>query len=273
MEAIQDLVAGIFLLPGKIELLVLTFLFGYYGKRHRIFTFGLILFCTTLIFNLFLKDYFRVPLPESLGKEGYAFPSGHMMRSVAFWSYLALEFRSKIFTTIMIPSLIGLGWSLCYFNFHYPSDIYAAIGGGLLSTLAFRKLQTLPTIEKNPFSILLYILPLTALFTVAMYLMNPASSLMKPILLQVIMIIFTACWSTHEKFFRKYIEYKPCRVLAVMLATVGLTVIFTVRALLKNHPDFDLHEFYAGGILLLWITLIPSAISTLIFSKVVHQSS
>jgi undecaprenyl-diphosphatase len=38
-----------------------------------------------MLFNFALKIIFQVPLPAHIGKQGFAFPSGHMQSSVVLY--------------------------------------------------------------------------------------------------------------------------------------------------------------------------------------------
>lgn len=264
-----DLVARLFLLPAEAEFLLFVFAFGYLSTRSTVFAQAILLFCLSLLLNIYLKSIFKIPLPPELGKIGWAFPSGHMMRAVAFWTFLALEFRSKKLTIALLPTFAGLGWALCHFNYHYPKDIYGAIGFGLLLAVGYKKLISTPFIQKDPTRTGLYILPLSFLLLIGIrYPAKPIFSLSVPMLLLLVIIIFSVIWHFHEKLFREKLNYLPCRNIAIFISITGIIFIkFVLPFLFVELHDFEQKETFYAATLFLWITILPSAISSLFYKK------
>lgn len=80
-----------------------------------------------MIFNTLLKHLFKVPLFPHLGT-GYAFPSGHMHASAAFYGYILYRTGSN-FLKCTLGVLLGcIAFSLIECHFHDFKDV----GGALL---------------------------------------------------------------------------------------------------------------------------------------------
>ncbi len=108
---------------------------GLCSKYRQSFVRCLYLLCFTMIYNVLLKSLFHVPLPSHL--EGFALPSGHMHSAVVFWGWLAVEFHKVWFYEIVSFMLILVGYGLVYQGYHYPSDVLASVGFGILSIIIF----------------------------------------------------------------------------------------------------------------------------------------
>lgn len=94
-----------------------------------------------LLLEVILKQIFLRPRPSIthwVVATGYSFPSGHSMRSAAFYGmlgyllYIELKHRNKRawyipITTIVV--IIAIGFSRIYLGVHYPTDV---IGGYLI---------------------------------------------------------------------------------------------------------------------------------------------
>lgn len=79
-----------------------------------------------MIFNTLLKRIFKVPLFPHLGS-GYAFPSGHMHASAAFYGYILYR-TDKTYVKYLLGALFGcIAFSLMYCHFHDLKDILGAL--------------------------------------------------------------------------------------------------------------------------------------------------
>lgn len=121
----------------------------------------LILF--TMIFNAFLKSLFLVPLNPSIGKEGFAFPSGHMQVSVAFYGWVFWIYANRSIRGLILLILTGIGWSLIQQGYHTLEDVVAAAVVGVLTVYGFVKVSQLPLIQKNPARFSLCFIPVAGL--------------------------------------------------------------------------------------------------------------
>ena len=86
--------------------------------------------------NVYLKYLWQIPLDPSLGKEGWAFPSGHAQFNFVLWASLAWHLRRG--WVYFCGCLINvLGWfAMVYFKYHTWDDIFAAIFFGFLIIMA-----------------------------------------------------------------------------------------------------------------------------------------
>lgn len=79
-----------------------------------------------MIFNTLLKHLFKVPLFPHLGT-GYAFPSGHMHASAAFYGYLLYSTDNKYVKCILAALLGCIAFSLIHCHFHDFKDVLGAL--------------------------------------------------------------------------------------------------------------------------------------------------
>src|SRR5262245_61871329 len=82
---------------------------GYLLIDRKVFGQVIIIVAFTLVFNRYLKSVFQVPLPPSLGKSGWAFPSGHMQLAFAMWGWIAWNYRYKWLWILLGIFLTGVG--------------------------------------------------------------------------------------------------------------------------------------------------------------------
>ncbi|MHB8926211.1 MAG: phosphatase PAP2 family protein [Bacillota bacterium] len=95
--------------------------------------------------NAGLKDLFatsRPPwtvvrnlYPESAA--GYAFPSGHAQGSSVFWSYLAIQSRSRLLSVLAGVVIFLVGLSRVYLGVHWPADVLGGTALGLALSFLF----------------------------------------------------------------------------------------------------------------------------------------
>ncbi len=106
---------------------------GLYFHTRPIYAHALILVLFTTIYNLWLKSLFKMPLPATVGHEGWGLPSGHVHVSFIFWGWLALQLKPKWLKAICL-TIIGLhSVAVVQAGFHFPVDVIAAIGFGSLT--------------------------------------------------------------------------------------------------------------------------------------------
>lgn len=117
----------------------------------------------TMIFNAFLKSLFLVPLNPSIGKEGFAFPSGHMQVSVAFYGWVFWIYANRSIRGLILLILTGIGWSLIQQGYHTLEDVLAAAIVGLVTVYGFVKINQLSFIQKNPARFGLFLVPVAGL--------------------------------------------------------------------------------------------------------------
>jgi PAP2 superfamily len=122
-----DSIAHIFLGATRDHFIIPLIILGYIWIDREVFYHATCLILVSMIFNLALKLTFQIPLSPALGKEGFAFPSGHMQSATTFFGWLALKSRSLIIRILLLVILIGVGFSLVHFHYHNYYDVLAAI--------------------------------------------------------------------------------------------------------------------------------------------------
>ena len=141
-------------------------LIGYIWLEQELFFHAICLILVSSLTNFVLKILFQFPLSPFLGKEGFAFPSGHMQSSVALYGWGVVKTKKLLYKLLLSSLLIGIGLSLIYFKYHNYFDIFGAIFFGCL--LIFFYNLFLKKIRRKIF--------ITALFFYATFLMLYAAT-------------------------------------------------------------------------------------------------
>lgn len=145
-----DLVTRLFLLFGNEYTYLLIILIGLLTPKAQTFKHIIVLLMFTMIYNLWLKSLWQVPLPETVGHPGWAFPSGHMHASTIFWGMLAIHIN-KTWLRALVPLILGLhGFALVNAGFHYVPDVFASVAFGCVSLLIYHYALRLDAFAKNP---------------------------------------------------------------------------------------------------------------------------
>lgn len=132
MSNYLDLLAKLVLEFSHESIIIPLLIIGYIWINRDVFFHGICLVLISMIFNASLKATFQIPLNPSLGKEGYAFPSGHMQTSVVLYGFLYTFAQNRALKICLIALLITIGWGLIYFGYHNLVDIVGAIIFALL---------------------------------------------------------------------------------------------------------------------------------------------
>ena len=125
---------------GIVTLLILCF----FKNKFIGISLGFNLFLVSML-NLILKNIFLIPRPDTLTlilEDGFSYPSGHAMASLAFYSFLIyLVYKKmktsvgkKVLISLLILLILLIGFSRIYLGVHHFSDI---IGGYLISLAYF----------------------------------------------------------------------------------------------------------------------------------------
>jgi undecaprenyl-diphosphatase len=127
-----DYLARGFLLFSNDPIIIPLIVFGLIWLDRNTFYHAACLILLSMLVNVALKISFKIPLSPSLGKVGYAFPSGHMQLVTVLYTWLALRLKNKWLSAIVLSLLVGIGLSLIYFGYHNIYDVLAGVFFALL---------------------------------------------------------------------------------------------------------------------------------------------
>ena len=127
-----DNISRFFLTFSHDTIIIPLIIIGYIWIDKKVFFHGICLLLTSMLLNLALKITFQVPLAPSLGKEGFAFPSGHMQSSIVLYGWLLKSINKLIIKVLIAILLIGISWGLVHLGYHNYFDVLAAVFFGLL---------------------------------------------------------------------------------------------------------------------------------------------
>lgn len=137
-----DTIANVFLSLTHTPVIIPLIILGYIWIDHDTFYHATCLTLISMMFNFALKVTFQVPLSPTLGKEGFAFPSGHMQLATILYGWLAFKSNSLVIRIIVAILLIGIGLSLVYFQYHDYYDVFAAVFFALLAMVVYYQVIT-----------------------------------------------------------------------------------------------------------------------------------
>ena len=105
---------------------------GYCLISKRIFCHALCLLVLSILLNIILKNIFQIPLSPALGKEGFAFPSGHMQVATVLYGWLAFNIKNIWVRLSIVIILLGVGFSLVHAGYHNYYDVFGGVFFGTL---------------------------------------------------------------------------------------------------------------------------------------------
>ena len=101
--------------------------------------------------NLVMKLFFAKPRPELwtrlISETSFSFPSGHAVGSMVVYGFIAYILAKELpgylkpVYTIASVLIIAIGFSRLYLGVHYPTDIIAGYGVGVLWLITCLKVK------------------------------------------------------------------------------------------------------------------------------------
>lgn len=241
-----EIIAKIGLFFSQPLLMACVIFVGFLLLSEKAFGRTLFLLLFTMIYNVYLKSIWQMPLPPPL--EGWAFPSGHMHGAVVFWGWLAIEYRKIWYAELTFFMLCLTGYGIVYHGFHYPIDILGACGFGILSLLVYTFLHRLSFFKEHPYR-LGYLLAILGIIFIA--LLPP--EMRKPHQWQALgtLIGFSLGWALLQKH-RHFAFARWQQLLLIFLAAGGS---FAIAVLINKLPipanNLIFVKFFGVG---LWVS-------------------
>lgn len=159
----MNTLSDIFLQGAQLYTVILIIVVGLVFIDRRTFLRALAVLLSGMVFNVFLKSLFKVPLKNFLHKDWYAFPSGHAQSSTTFYGYLIHRYRNPLLTLIGALLIMGICWALVHRNYHDWIDVIAAVGFAIIWIIVFHWLDT-SSLFKDNFMLLVILLTLISYF-------------------------------------------------------------------------------------------------------------
>ncbi|KTD15973.1 PAP2 superfamily [Legionella lansingensis] len=161
-----DNIATFFLLFSKPFIVVPLLTIGLLWIDREFFYQAATLVLISIIINVALKVTFKIPLSPSIGKDWYAFPSGHMQTTTVLYGWFAYKIPISVLRGLIVILLIGVGFGLIHFGYHNIYDVlgalfFAALIIGLYQYLYSRLPKALPYILASLAIILMIYIQLT----------------------------------------------------------------------------------------------------------------
>lgn len=145
-ESLMPVIARI-CLSFSNEAIPILIVIGLMRKNRQLFIKATYLLFFSMMLNCLLKSLFRVPLNPGLGLEGYAFPSGHMQASIAFYFYLLCSFSHRFIRFLLVLVNLATWFGLDYFGYHDSLDVLGGVVIGIASALLYLKIQPRFTLQ------------------------------------------------------------------------------------------------------------------------------
>jgi undecaprenyl-diphosphatase len=232
---LSDKLADFFLFFNHEITLIPLIVVGFIVFKRSVFGQAFYLLLFTMIFNSLLKSIFQIPLSPSLGKEGFAFPSGHMQVSFVFYGWLMMAFPSLSLRILLCFLLTGIGWALVHFGYHNWLDVLGALGFGFLTLTGYKIVSHyFVFLQKKPYLTGIFLLPLAILMLACLHWTAkiPAHAWMAFYAL----VGFASSWGLTCQSLREA-RWKE-KGLALCLCVLGITLIYSLfqKTFLKMQP-------------------------------------
>ncbi|WED43075.1 phosphatase PAP2 family protein [Legionella cardiaca] len=114
--------------------------FGLICLDRSMFNNAAYLVLISILINVALKVSFQIPLPASVAKNWFAFPSGHMQMAAVFYGWLACRINFLWFRILVTVILFGIGFSLIHLGYHNVCDVIGALFFALLIVTGYQRL-------------------------------------------------------------------------------------------------------------------------------------
>lgn len=137
-----DILGRFFLLSTQWPFIIGLFCLGFMWGNKNLFFHAACIMLIGMVINVALKVTFQVPLLPSLGKAGFAFPSGHMQLATTLYGWLGLHSRRHSVHAGIFILLAGVSFALVHFDYHTWFDVFGALFFSSLILISYYLLKT-----------------------------------------------------------------------------------------------------------------------------------
>jgi len=261
MNNVDFIAQGILSLTHEYFILIFVSI-GYFSKNRPIFTRVLFILLFSIILNCWLKSVWKIPLAEHLGKEGWAFPSGHMQNSIVFWGWLAWELNKSWVYILAVTFLIGIATSLMHFGYHTSIDIIGAFVFALPTLFLYQILIKMPKITTEKIGLVLTLLSLPLVYLIHN---------IQPYSIPLGALIGFTLGCSLEKSYSDLHDSKPNLknnlFLNLIFAVLGILIIYQLSTYLYLFFTKDTGNFIKFFSVALWISYGANA-TAMLFNKI-----
>lgn len=224
------------------------------------------------VFNVTLKDIFRIPRPyvvwPQLGAPqfllstgtGWSFPSGHAQGSASFWTYMAAYLESRRLAWIGALIVVIVSFTRIYATVHYPADVFTGMVLGVMIALAYRAVETHATRDRgqiqcsariiNP----VLVIAATAAPTLALAMSTIVDGLANDIADLLGFVLGAAVGRHLERVLIRFNERAPLwvQLLKIIMGLAGFAALrFGLKAIFPISPWWTMIRY---AVVALWVT-------------------
>jgi undecaprenyl-diphosphatase len=243
--------ADIFLQAAQFHTIVIILLIGIYFVDRKNFLKVLAYMLGSSFINVILKSLFKIPLKSHIGKDWYAFPSGHAQSSATFYGTIMTTMKNTLISLICCVVIAGICWALVDHNYHDWIDVIAAVGAAMAVIILFNWVDRV--IFKDNFM----------LFVISLTILNITISHLYP-------IIGAHTWLSQGALFglsatailERFIGFKSINpIIDFIIALAGIFAIIGLFAKIGSPTYFMVVSKYA--LVAFWGTYSPSLFASL----------
>ena len=232
---------------GHTSSYVAIIMIGFFFFKRSLFAHALILVLFTNVYNYWLKLLFKLPLPPTLGHEGFGFPSGHAHSSAVFWGWLAISFKpwwAKIICLALCSINVA---AIVHAGFHYPMDVAAAIGFAVVTLTLYSLCLKVPFVKQNPAILGIFLAMISLVFLGLIPTENQATFTWQA---QGALVGFSLGWLNLNQ--HKINEIKDLRInlTQLMIAIAGMAVVTALFMTANKEHGYGLIfiQFFLTGL-------------------------
>lgn len=208
--SLVDLIMTIFLAASNTIVLGPLFLVGFFFIDTILFGRAMCGLMFSMVYSQLLKCIFIILIPTSIG-DGHVFPSGHTLASVIFYGWLLINIQYKPIIILIIVTLLGIGSSLVYFNFHNWYDVCGGvIFGAIYIIFMLSVLKKVDIFQTSPYFIGYFLFSVAIVLFILTYFISYITN--AQIFGMCMLILLPSLWMCYDALLTLAIVHKtvPC---------------------------------------------------------------